>query len=201
MTELCDPRGSCSQDAQTFKGIFFQHFTAFCTPLPVDGDRDEEGQEEWQPYTATPENADAHAAKCRSYTRWVEHNARAALRARDEKGVFGMWWGVRGRAWAGEDDVDENEDPIMSSVVALSPSLPEGAVDVRNTPHNSHSGREQPNQYNPWSEHGHREGRRTWPRDPNERGRGRTVETQGGGVMVLRAVYEFRIRFMTAGDD
>ncbi|KAJ2975502.1 hypothetical protein NQ176_g5486 [Zarea fungicola] len=35
LEEQCDASGTCSQDSQTFKGIYFHHLTAFCRPLDL----------------------------------------------------------------------------------------------------------------------------------------------------------------------
>ncbi len=35
LEEQCDVSGTCSQDSQSFKGIFFHHLTAFCAPLDI----------------------------------------------------------------------------------------------------------------------------------------------------------------------
>lgn len=78
LEEACDASGTCSQDGQTFKGIFFHHLTAFCAPVAAAGAE------------ATHARA-AHGQACRAYLRWVEHNARTALGTRDEAGRFGMW--------------------------------------------------------------------------------------------------------------
>lgn len=119
LTEACDPTGDCNQDAQTFKGIFFHHFTAFCAPLASS------------PLLPSipSEIEQSHDENCTSYTPWVILNAEAAMRTRNEEGKFGGWWGV-------VDDEDVYDDP-------------------------------------------------------NDRGRGRTVETQSSGLAVVRAMYEF----------
>ncbi|KAF4984745.1 hypothetical protein FZEAL_106 [Fusarium zealandicum] len=90
MEEQCDASGTCSQDGQTFKGVFFHHFTTFCAPL--DSLRVEKGMAmDVHGYRRVQA---AHATACRSYLGWVKHNALAALDTRDEAGRFGMWWGA-----------------------------------------------------------------------------------------------------------
>ena len=75
----CDAAGDCSQDAQTFKSIFFHHLALFCEPLhllpSVSGK------------TAAVHKTVArqHTSECRAYLPWVAHNARAALRTRDPR--------------------------------------------------------------------------------------------------------------------
>ncbi len=177
--EFCDAAGSCSQDGQTFKGIFFHHLSRFCEPLP------RRPRAPGKTFGASPAVAMLHRQSCKEYASWVAHNAQAALRTRDENGLFGTWWGAPGK---GEPEI-------------RAPLLPRGAVDYRNDP--SASGHErQRRQENAWS-HLSTSSQvdgvlgpdndvsvRT-ERDWNDRGRGRTVETQGSGLAVVRALWEF----------
>ncbi|OMP86544.1 hypothetical protein BK809_0003714 [Diplodia seriata] len=227
LEEACDASAGCSQNGQTFKGIFFHHLTLFCEPLPL-----------WPRSPGVTHGADAataglHRQSCKEYATWVAHNARAALSTRDDEGRFGMWWGA---AAAADDDVVE---------VSL---LPLGAVDYRNDegvlegglwllPPNigdydwsgegaeggpaasSEEGRDGGGGsgssglpsfmgFDPVAEEAAGRGRVAAAaaaekpvgressggaevRDKNDRGRGRTVETQGGGVAVVRALWEF----------
>ena len=178
LEEACDAPGYCSQDAQTFKGIFFHHFTFFCSNLPdhlavPDGtflSKYFEDDKLW------------HESSCKRYRNWVEHNAGGALSTRDTEGRFGMWWG------APNASSDASPDHQVR--------IPRGAVDYRNlgVP---------PKWEIPWKLHARESEIETsssgdWfgrPMDLNDRGRGRTVETQGGGVSVLRAAWEFMDRF------
>jgi hypothetical protein len=205
LEEICDSSGTCSQNGQTFKGIFFHHLTLFCEPLPqiplIPG----------KTYFADPTSYSLHAQSCKEYNTWVIWNARAAMSTRDSNGRFGMWWGV------------PNWD------AGSSPEIPEGAEDYRNEglgsenrwgsgwreglgiipPHfgsDDWPAAEELSQvehviYS--SSHVDLKKRHESPRDIdfpansgstadlNDRGRGRTVETQGGGVAVLRAFWEF----------
>ncbi|KAJ5735467.1 uncharacterized protein N7483_000592 [Penicillium malachiteum] len=164
LEEVCDSYASCSQNGQTFKGIFFHHFAEFCRPLRPQEERFLAGQmrrpvedeEDWE------EVYSRHLSRCRAYGPWVEHNARAALMTRDDEGKFGMWWGLPFLS------VMESEEIMNSS------TLPEGAVDYRN------------------EDIGARPLRSGIPRDFNDYGRGRTVETQSGGVAVLRALLQWQ---------
>jgi hypothetical protein len=179
LSELCDPSGSCNQDGQTFKGIFFHHLTAFCDPLPrapvMSGST----------YGASDNEATWHHNKCKSYTPWVVHNAKAALHTRDSKGRFGSYWGA-----------PDKFKSTSRSHTLLDVTLPDGAFDYRNfpallnfldiddapksgltTPHSQIYQRAKPA--------GH-------DGDLNDRGRGRTVETQGSGLAVVRAMYELQ---------
>ena len=193
LEDHCDASGDCNQDAQTFKGIFFHHLTLFCEPLPlrpvVPG----------KTHCAVKMLAFLHRQSCREYTVWTAHNAQAALETRDEKGRFGMWWAAR--------------EGVSSA------PLPEGAVDYRNDASELLKPVWKPDSDGLWSNavqsygdglvlnangkmqappHPHprpdeflqTQNERRNNSDLNDRGRGRTVETQGGGVTVLRALVE-----------
>jgi hypothetical protein len=181
LEEICDSSGRCTQDSQTFKGIFFHHLTLFCEPLP---------REPLIPgvsFAADAELASLHAQSCKEYAAWVVHNAVQAMKTRDEKGKFGMWWGVE----AGAD--------------AEQPLVPRGAVDYRNCELDEESWekwgpqfylqcivRRQSNDVSRLSQDDvMTDGPTYHSSDLNDRGRGRTVETQGGGVAVVRAMWEF----------
>lgn len=182
LMELCDPSGRCNQDGQTFKGIFFNHLTAFCTPLPARAVRP------GFTHAATRETAVLHQRSCDEYVDWVVHNAQAALRTRDSKGRIGAWWGA-------PDDLimettgGEKHKPFADLFDTL---LPRGAVDYRNSlvddyildgqtrfEHSADA------YIAARDEDAHSAG------DWNDRGRGRTVETQGSGLAVVRAMWEF----------
>lgn len=172
LTELCDPSGTCNQDGQTFKGIFFHHLTTFCTALPRVPVRP------GKTHAASRFTAALHHRSCNEYAPWVVHNAQAALATRDAQGRFGMWWG------AGQDS---------SAAVDASALLPERALDYRNDPEllgMPEGGVDHP----VLSQRSERS-----RSDPNDRGRGRTVETQGGGVAVVRAMWEFLRRYEDDG--
>jgi len=183
LEENCDRLGYCSQDSQTFKGIFFHHLSLFCTPLPPHY---------LQP-GATLDFQDFQALKiwhyesCTRYGGWIRQNAEAAIATRNEDGKFGMWWGAppgSNYSWVADPEL----------------TVPEEAVDYRNRgiPKDS-----------TWQDPISKEGSRqhavtdysqqvTSPLstkaakggDANDRGRGRTVETQAGGLAVLKALWE-----------
>jgi Glycosyl hydrolase family 76 len=160
LEEYCDTRGSCSQDGQTFKGIFFLHLSEFCRPLwPHEED-----------FMSTQAAAgfdramyQYHLARCAAYGKWIAHNAEAALATRNEDGLFGMWWTFR----------DPDDDEMME--ILESTTLPPGAEDHKNPDIIEH----------PLLRRG----------DFNDRGRGRTVETQAGGLSVLRAHWNWETNF------
>lgn len=163
LEEFCDHGVYCSQDGQTFKGIFFTHMTEFCRPLrPYERDQ----------YSAFGSASfdeviyRYHLDRCAAYSKWIDHNAAAALTTRNEDGLFGMWWGLPYQT----EHVTEWEN------LALHQSLPEDTIDHRNP--TSISQRSASN------------------RDINDRGRGRTVETQGGGLAVLRAKWQWQAQYI-----
>lgn len=158
LEEVCDHGGYCSQNGQTFKGIFFHHLIEFCRPLWP--------QEEAFVASGTTMDFDEavyqyHLARCAAYDKWITHNADAATATRDFDGRFGMWW-----------TFGELDDDAMSQVEE-STQLPTGAVDQQN-----------PRPKN-WVD------RPMKGQDANDRGRGRTVETQSGGLAVLRAKWHW----------
>ncbi|PYH40905.1 putative glycosyl hydrolase [Aspergillus saccharolyticus JOP 1030-1] len=208
LEEVCDSSGSCSQNSHTFKGIFFHHLAEFCRPMRPQEMRflasanqtDEEGAG-WQ-YVY-----EWHQARCRAYRPWIEHNANAALVTRNDEGKFGMWWGPQSRAPA-------------STITDESP-LPLGAIDYENYGARAEGSgalagllRSRDSQRLADERLGSESGTQVYglgrepgwsrsseeqasvveqgDRDANDRGRGRTVETQSGGVAVLRALYQWK---------
>jgi len=191
LEELCDARGACNQNGQTFKGIFFHHLTLFCEPLPRDP------RIPGVSFAARGGEDALHANSCKGYAAWVAHNAVMAMATRDENGGFGMWWG----APTSEDGENDVEMPIV----------PRGAIDYRNCRLDKQAlerwgpqfylqclvggrlrGRDRPEQWEDQSVGVEAERKVAYhQRDLNDRGRGRTVETQGGGVAVVRAMWEF----------
>lgn len=174
LEEFCDRGGYCTQDSQTFKGIFFHHLAEFCRPLRKE-------EEEFTDHYST-EGFDNgvyqyHQARCAAYGTWVAHNAKAAGQTADPKGRFGMWWG---RTYP---------DPTLEVDLQENPPLPDDAVD--------HVNRGLP----PVWSFRNRPDKGEQPRpiltlgstqDVNDRGRGRTVETQSGGLAVLRAHWHWQ---------
>lgn len=152
MEEYCDHGLYCSQDGQTFKGIFFHHMTEFCRPL-------RESEREFISTQGFDADVYAyHLGRCAAYRKWIDHNANAVLVTKNEDGLFGMWWGVPYQY--------SNNNEWKKIARDQTPRLAEEAKDHLNPvlPFMSYS-----------------EG------DLNDRGRGRTVETQGGALAVLRA--------------
>jgi hypothetical protein len=126
-----------------------------------------------------------HQLRCAGYGPWIKHNAQAALDTRDEKGRFGMWWGRR--------------YPDHESRLVRQGELSPQEVDYRNVGVPKHVNSiwllEDPT----IAEHSSTsmiESLLGQPpahgsKDVNDRGRGRTVETQSGGLAVLRALWQW----------
>ncbi|TVY39028.1 hypothetical protein LSUB1_G004579 [Lachnellula subtilissima] len=173
MEDTCDASGTCSQDGQTFKGIFFHHLTLFCARLP-DHLVLPDDQAAIHTRGALAEIKKWHDAQCATYGPWIQHNANAALATRNREGKFGMWWGEKEHA--------PDDDTVIET--------PAGAVDYRNL-----------DMPEPWKkntgvktyeheQHTRKDSGVDINKDRNDRNRGRTVETQGGGIAVLRAMWE-----------
>ena len=187
MEELCDWSGSCSQNGQTFKGIYFHHLTLFCSPLARhEWDEDAEASQDDE------ETKQLHQKSCDEYGDWIRHNAFAAYVTRNEDGEFGEWWGRSARWRQPEDGVKEDfESPDTQGTDYRNEGVPNDEIwrlpeddasyqndmikDVGNQERSCngvYKSTDQPE-----------------VRDINDRGRGRTVETQSGGVAVLRALW------------
>ncbi|KAF2465339.1 Six-hairpin glycosidase [Lindgomyces ingoldianus] len=187
LTELCDPYGTCSQNGQTFKGIFFHHLTTFCAPLPTSAAMP------GKTFFASKVTAALHKRSCGEYAAWVVLNAQKAMGTRDTRGRFGTWWGApSGIVGMRVDDEGEREKFHRTLIrKGMSHVLPLNAMDYRNHP--STLLRDEQTEGEPniditgMKEQDFNSGNR----DLNDRGRGRTVETQGGGVAVVRAMWEF----------
>ncbi|ROV99288.1 hypothetical protein VSDG_03940 [Cytospora chrysosperma] len=225
--EACDSKGECSQDSQTFKGIFFHHLTTFCTAsVSLD--------EFMTVNSNTRGQLRSHTKKCGSYAHWLKHNVRAMMRTRDEGGRVGMWWtaGLLGL----EDTMppqDEFEDPgavdyrndgvpddpmwrrtptgvtpprmpqvplpqpaelydgvdermLVAKKLLRQPELDGGSDDNGEEEEEEEEVKEE--------EQGSDGGTNMTSKDLNDRGRGRTVETQGSGLALLRAYWEISTR-------
>lgn len=160
MEEVCDHGGYCSQNGQTFKGIFFHHLLEFCRPL---WPQEEAFLETDKGVHFDRDVYDDHLSRCALYDKWVAHNAQAALATKDSGGRFGMWWTF--------GDLDNDTITAIHETTVLPP----GAEDY----------------VNPRPSNG--PGPPFGPNDCNDRGRGRTVETQSGGLAVLRALWHWEV--------
>lgn len=199
LEEACDAHGTCSQDGQTFKGIFFHHLAEFCHILRPEEDKFL--MEFSDSLASTEERQNTfnkwHLDQCRRYGPWISHNAQAALATRNEEGKFGMWWG--------------QEYPTTTDMKGMDSQLPTGAIDYSNSGQRgegsdrlvgllrAHSNQEQSTAENFITKMGillprnQNDGSHsTTLRDVNDRGRGRTVETQSGGLAVVRAWYQWQ---------
>lgn len=200
LEEVCDWSGTCSQNAQAFKGIFFHHLTLFCSPLSDGTDeRDEE-----RLLQGHDDAIQLHRKSCDKYADWIRHNAFAAYITRDRNGVFGEWWGRSSRRRRKHDDPDSDSSDDDETEMKNMQRPPNEGTDYRNVgvprdeiwrlprddvmfrPDKAVDGDDAGFR---WRERasGGEEG--VGKRDINDRGRGRTVETQSGGVAVLRALW------------
>lgn len=156
MEDFCDHGLHCSQNGQTFKGIFFTHMAEFCRPLRT---HEREILPQFVQAGIDEDIYKYHLARCSAYTKWIDHNAAAALATKNDEGLFGMWWGVPYNS--------ESQDEWKH----VQQRLPDGAVDHMNP-------------VPPF-------GISMTGEDLNDRGRGRTVETQGSALAVLRAKWQW----------
>lgn len=194
MEDACDSSNSCSQDGQTFKGIYFHHLTAFCEPL---------GTPLTEPGAAPKSLAwlrSWHDETCARYGNWLRHNAAAARGTLSRDGKYGQWWtaglltnytgewptmttdgidhaddyrnyGVPEDAtWRRPEDLELRQPVATILPYANQAKLGQRAVD-------DDEGRHQTTTTTAATS------------DPNDRGRGRTVETQGGGLALMRAYW------------
>ncbi|KAM3566806.1 hypothetical protein ARSEF4850_000224 [Beauveria asiatica] len=175
LEDQCDASATCSQDSQTFKGIYFHHLTAFCRPLELTHGNTEVNEQ------ALVQVRQAHAASCRRYINWIKHNADAALKTRDSNGHFGMWWGANvfnvnaARSADGIDHFAANKTDYRNEGT---PQNQRWGVDDVFVPGGGNATTNVGTQFSAGSG------------DANSRGRGRTVETQAGGLALLRAYWE-----------
>ena len=204
LEERCDASGTCSQDGQTFKGIFFHHLATFCAPL--DSVSVEQGMTvDMRGYHRVKL---AHLTACRSYLGWIRHNEVAALATRDDAGRFGMCWGAG--LWnvvvtKDDDGIDHdasdktdyrNEGTPEDTTWGKNHKWVPGTGGWNNLRDDSrmdmgpdqHILSDSSRKNSAHDEPGSREANDR--RDPNERGRGRTVETQAGGLALLRAYWD-----------
>lgn len=205
LEEACDSSGSCSQNGHTFKGIFFQHLSEFCRPLTPFEERflsasssnNGGGASELEKHQHVFMQ---HQRKCSSYRSWIEHNAHAAYVTKNDEGKFGMWWG--------------RKYPDYTSDTKYTSTIPPGAIDYQNleamvnrpgedgTPDfirrqtERTRGRQMGKSARLQAEGedldtgGMRKERPGL--DVNDRGRGRTLETQASALAVFRALYNWQ---------
>lgn len=175
LEEQCDWSGTCSQNGQTFKGIFFHHLTLFCAPLPSGHD-----------------DSALHQKSCDGYADWIRHNAFAAYITRNEIGEFGPWWGRPAYRPHDEDGEEKGmESPVGEGTDYRNEGVPWNGIwrlpedDEMYRPDYDIRGEKLRGNWD-----GSDEIREPHERDINDRGRGRTVESQSGGLAVLRALWK-----------
>ncbi|KAI1378731.1 glycoside hydrolase family 76 protein [Hypoxylon crocopeplum] len=203
MEDPCDASGTCNQDGQTFKGIFFHHLTAFCAPLAAPAPESDTNVA-MRAFAAAKES---HGRACSSYSAWLKHNANAALRTRDEDGKFGQWWtaGLLGH-WTGpwptmaDDGIPHAANGVDYRNYGVPNDTTWRAPPPRKDSSQAYRPIEMPDQVQkplgrpvedaPMGELKKRQAQESNVKDPNTRGRGRTVETQSGGLGLLRAYWK-----------
>nr|POE93296.1 hypothetical protein CFP56_19308 [Quercus suber] len=202
MEDYCDAPATCSQDAQIFKGIYFQHLDQFCEPLPTSTPLIANVT-----HTASTLLALQHEQNCQSYMPWIRHNAHAALHTRNASNIIGGWWGA--------SQLNKTQRPVPQ----LAQPLPAGSWDVHNVPTMlelapwpCRLGRHGCSRQISGDEHSypHHENQIAMSRrkfmkstlhsrnqtgDRNDDGRGRTVETQASGLGVVKAAVNFHLRW------
>ena len=191
MEDACDASGSCSQDGQTFKGIWWHHFSIFCAPLVRKDDNERTEMEE--------EAETTHRSSCQGYEEWVRRNAHAAKQTRNERGEYGSWWGKHPWQWA-DKELREDEDDgtdyrnrgIPDNEIWRLPE-DEGVLHGFRQPAMAGLLHRQRDPVSPGQQVLEGAGGRATVWDPNDRGRGRTVETQSGGLAVMRALFRWEM--------
>ncbi|KAI0454880.1 glycoside hydrolase family 76 protein [Xylaria acuta] len=197
MEERLDASGTGSQDLQTFKGIFFHHLATFCAPLeappPGSGLRVHA--------RAFAAIGRSHADACAAYGGWLAHNVHAAMGTRDASGRFGQWWtaGLLMGDWVGPwptlADYDDNHHHQENATDYRNYGVPTDTT-WRSSPLPTTSALSPPHTRYRYSPYGgsqvplNKPIRQAIVEDPNNRGRGRTVETQSGGLGLLRAYWK-----------
>ncbi|KAK2757019.1 hypothetical protein FQN54_004988 [Arachnomyces sp. PD_36] len=209
LEEFCDSGSFCSQNGHTFKGIFFHHLTEFCRPLSPE----EKQFLTFPPYDPPEGNTweafQFHQDRCAAYGPWIKHNADAAVMTKNKQGKFGTWWGRQypdlgtGNNIAVPaipyDAVDYSNNDTFTDGSGYPYGILKGLPlwDSGTTSHNYEGslpgGWKAESSDEARTSKGEATGRLNTRQkgleDVNDRGRGRTVETQSGGVAVLRALY------------
>ena len=186
LEEACDWIGSCNQDGQTFKGIFFHHFSVFCDPFPNEEDN---GDRPW----LGDENLRAlHRQSCLGYADWVVRNAEAALKTKNKNGKIGEWWGRSAANFDGardDEDIENMNGPSGIGNDYRNQGVPHDDLWRLRKDDSSIEEHMRRSQQVVWDAPV-RSGKLVVDEDINDRGRGRTVETQSGGLAVLRAAWK-----------
>ena len=190
LEEACDWSGMCSQDAQTFKGIFFHHFTAFCSPLPVKEDDDD------RPWLGDDGPHTLHRQSCDGYVDWVSRNANAAYVTRNRHGEFGGWWHRAAMRTCNDRDCEVVgiEGPESEGTDYRNIGVPKDAIWRLQIDDDPYEATEDLSSKHRWPDMNNDKDmtmeEQVHQKDINDRGRGRTVETQSGGVAVIRAAWK-----------
>jgi hypothetical protein len=191
MADYCDASFNCSQDNLMFKGIYFHHLDQFCEPLPTTSPLVPDLTK-----VASKKLAAQHRHRCNEYIPWIEHNADAALLTRNASNIMANCWG-RGCEGSGSNQT-----------IHQFASRPINSVDERNS--------RQVLQKPPWTLSVRYQNGSTRPaldkRDPTSKSfsiwiekraaeNQRTVESQGSGLAVVKAAFNFRVRQANPGHN
>ncbi|KLJ08687.1 hypothetical protein EMPG_15891 [Blastomyces silverae] len=188
LEEACDSSGSCSQNGHTFKGILFHHLAEFCRPLTNDEEqylsssirekktakqiKSQRGDYEW------------HQEKCDSYYSWVAHNANASYMTKDEDGKFdGAVDYINEGPFADVSNDDESHQRLPKGADTEIYFGGYGKLPFLKKKRNEGTPRSNLRERDPV----------VVLKDVNDRGRGRTVESQSGAVAVLRALFQWEM--------
>lgn len=116
LEDYCDAPANCSQDNLIFKGAYFEHLNLFCEHLPTSAPLIPH-----LTYTASSSLASSHHSHCAGYSRWIQHNAYAALSTRNSTSdIIGQWWGA--------SYVSRTQSPAPG----YAQPKPQGSVDIWN---------------------------------------------------------------------
>ena len=194
MEDSCDHSGTCNQNGVTFKGIFFHHLALFCKPLVTakkDGLEYWPGAERSVPKLASADIAALHAQSCKGYGKWVEWNAKAAYTSRNKEGEYGTWWGWHSDEEKSEDNQEQGDGNHDVGTDYRNLGVPNDEIwrikSSEESDENNNDSRSSAGQFPQQP----KDSLRT--QDVNDRGRGRTVETQSGGLAVIRALWDWRM--------
>ena len=200
LEDACDHEGSCGQDGQTFKGIYFHHLSLLCKPLATR--RNSDGVDDGISKLASIETVALHEQSCKEYGPWIEWNARAAYATRDWDGRYGTWWGRHTHEDIIDQETSIEQDDDGTDYRNL--GIPNDEVwrrvpldweeDEDSQDHHQSRGK---GRYSPPQRLKHRKTQEVYAEDYNDRGRGRTIETQSGGLAVVRALWDWRTWYRT----
>ncbi|KKZ66072.1 hypothetical protein EMCG_08185 [[Emmonsia] crescens] len=184
LEEACDSSGSCSQNGHTFKGILFHHFAEFCRPLSNEEEqylsspiRKNQATEQTK---SQRQDYEWHQKKCASYYSWVAHNANASYMTKDKNGKFDGAIDYMNESPFTDVNDDESHEQLPKDADNEIYFGGYRKLPFLKKKKNEGASRSYTHLVDP-----------AISKDVNDRGRGRTVETQSGAVAVLRALFQW----------